>query len=151
MADYISGCCGGTPKDTTEHGYSGEIRKTDSRITFLDRLGWLRVRIGIGRNRFRADPGLYALVVYGPGHYRPMEYRDRRPSLGVHLLLPVSPGGQQLPGPEFYRGYHVHVIIRGRKGNELCRAGHHHPGFKRRRDPGHRILCIGAYENEVSV
>lgn len=39
----------------------GPIPVVDSRLTRMDRLRTIRIRLGIGRMRYRIDPGLYAL------------------------------------------------------------------------------------------
>jgi len=40
---------------------AGEIPVVASRLDFLDRMGTLRVRLGVGRSRYAIAPGLYAL------------------------------------------------------------------------------------------
>lgn len=39
---------------------NGEIRKVDDHLTFRDYLGMVKMRLGIGRNRYRVKAGLYA-------------------------------------------------------------------------------------------
>jgi hypothetical protein len=43
------------------------IPRVATRLSFQDRLGSLRVRLGMGRSRYRVRPGLYAVGAPGPG------------------------------------------------------------------------------------
>ncbi|TFH13604.1 MAG: hypothetical protein E4H02_11555 [Lentisphaerales bacterium] len=43
------------------HTDAGDVPRVSTKLHIRDRLGWLRVRCGIGRYSFRVSPGLYAV------------------------------------------------------------------------------------------
>jgi acetyl-CoA decarbonylase/synthase complex subunit gamma len=43
------------------HTDAGDVPRVSTKLHLRDRLGWLRVRCGIGRYSFRVNPGLYAV------------------------------------------------------------------------------------------
>ena len=54
-ADSSGSCCGGARSQTTR-----VVPQVSSEVSLRDRLGALRVRLGIGRMNYRVEPGLYA-------------------------------------------------------------------------------------------
>ncbi|TLM69738.1 MAG: acetyl-CoA synthase subunit gamma, partial [Actinobacteria bacterium] len=65
-------CCGGAAPDSYDYGpqpyvdgsadtFAGVVPRVSTALTSADRLGELRVRMNLGRDDFRVQPGLYAL------------------------------------------------------------------------------------------
>lgn len=62
-----SACCGGASSDAPPSegraipgAREGGTRAVDSDLSWCDRLGIVRMRLGMGRYRYAVEPGLYA-------------------------------------------------------------------------------------------